>query len=87
MDQKIIARFSSRLEAEAAVVCLEAGGVPAIVSNSVTGGMLPHASDALGGFTVCVRAEDREKALELLRGVDADSAPEAGTPRCSRHGC
>jgi hypothetical protein len=76
-NRKIIARFSTLLEAEAAVTALEASGVDALVNNEITGGMMPHASDALGGFHVSVPVNKEAEARSLLEGATPEEKMEA----------
>lgn len=71
-DRKIIASFPTLLEAEAAVTALEASGIDAIVNNEITGSMMPHASNAFGGFHVSVDAEKEAEARSLLEGASPE---------------
>ena len=84
MDQsikrKIIAKFPTLLEAEAAVTALEASGIYAIVNNEIAGGMMPHASDALGGFHVSVDAEKEAEGRALLEGAVVEEQQPAAEP-------
>ena len=80
ISRKIIAKFPTLLEAEAAVTALEASGIYAIVNNEIAGGMLPHASDALGGFHVSVDAEREAEARALLEGAVVEEQQPAAEP-------
>lgn len=84
MSRKIVARFSTLLEAEAAVTALEASGIYAIVNNEITGSMMPHASDALGGFHVSVDLEKEGEARALLMGAAPDEPIDAEPVSVSR---
>jgi len=75
-NRKIIARFPSLLEAEAAVTALEASGIDAIVNNEIGGSMLPHASDALGGFHVSVDLQHEAEARSLLEGATPEETSD-----------
>lgn len=78
--RKIIAKFPTLLEAEAAVTALEASGIYAIVNNEIVGGMMPHASDALGGFQVSVDADKEAEARALLEGAVMEEQQPAAEP-------
>lgn len=81
MSKKILQRFPSLLEAEAAVTCLNSAGIFATIDNEVVGSMMPHASNALGGFIVSIDSENEATAKELLRGIDESAeAPDATQP-------
>lgn len=75
MRKVIVKRFPSLLEAKLAESCLEAAGLPALVDNETHGAMIPHYSDALGGFSVSVDEENEATALELLHET---AQPEEG---------
>lgn len=86
MPRKIIARFPTLIEAQAAVTCLEVGGVPAMVDNATIGAMMPHASNAFGGFLVSIDSEDQDAALSLLTErakFEAEEEPESPVPEPS----
>jgi hypothetical protein len=68
-NRKIIAKFPTLLEAEAAVTALEAAGISALINNEVVASMMPHASDAFGGFHVSVEEERAGEALQILAGA------------------
>lgn len=82
MDRKIIARFPSLLEAEAALSCLEAAEIPALIDDRLTANLMPHASDAFGGFTVSVPEADEARAKELLGSIE--DPPPAEPPSADR---
>ncbi len=79
-SRKIIAKFSTLLEAEAALTSLEASGISALIDNEITASMMPHASDAFGGFHLSVDAENAEEALQILQGASPDESMGARQP-------
>ena len=59
-----VASFPNRIEAEMARGALEAAEIESVVSADDAGGLRPHLW--LSGVRLLVRAEDAERALELL---------------------
>jgi len=59
-----VASFVNRIEAELAQSALEAVEIESVVSADDAGGLRPH--HWLSGVRLLVRAEDAERALELL---------------------
>ena len=51
---------------------LEGSGIQCYVNNSGISGVYPTTVGAFAEFQIYVRAEDAERAKELLEGVDAD---------------
>ncbi len=84
LNRKIVARFPTLLEAQAAVTALEASGIYAIVNNEVVGGMMPHASNALGGFHVSVDSDKESEARSLLEGAVPEETLAAEPESVSR---
>ena len=80
ISRKIIAKFPTLLEAEAAVTALEASGIYAIVNNEIAGAMMPHASDALCGFHVSVDSEKEVEAKASLQGAVPEEPIAASEP-------
>lgn len=54
---------------ESTVTALDAAGIYAIVNNEVIGSIMPHASNAFGGFHVSMDAEKEAEARSLLEGA------------------
>ena len=54
---------------------LESAGIEAMIPNEYTLGVQPFYSNLIGGAQVLVRAEDKDRAQELLRS--AESEPES----------
>ncbi len=79
-NRKIIAKFPTLLEAEAAIISLEACGIPALINNEITASMMPHASNAFGGFHVSVEEENSEEALQILKGATPEESIGAIEP-------
>ncbi len=61
-----IKSYKSRFEAESARNLLVAHGIPAFVEADDAGGARPFLLLAIGGARLCVKDEDKERALELL---------------------
>jgi hypothetical protein len=59
-----VASFPNRIEAEMARGALEAAEIESVVSADDAGGLRPHLW--LSGVRLLVRAEDAERARELL---------------------
>lgn len=64
--------FTNDLEANVAKGALEAFGIDCMLSRDDAGGQRPHLAFS-GGVRLLVRAEDAERAAEVLR-TDAESA-------------
>lgn len=77
MRKVIVKRFPTLLEAKLAESCLEAAGIAALVDNETHGSMIPHYSDALGGFSVSVDEENSVSAHELLSETAKPDPQEA----------
>jgi hypothetical protein len=61
-----IATFDVPEQAQMAKSALEAGGIPAAVSDEMTVSLFWHYSNALGGIKLQVREEDAERASAVL---------------------
>jgi hypothetical protein len=64
-----IARFLNIHQADFAISVLEGSGIKAYLDQPFLGNMVPHYMIASGGIRLVVRAEDRERALEVLQSV------------------
>ena len=51
------------------------------LANAIAGGMLPHASSALGGFIVSVDEDQLSEAKQLLESVSQPEEMPAGQPQ------
>src|SRR5262245_6493079 len=60
----VVKTYLNRIEADLAKGTLEAAGIDALVRTDDVGGMRPHFW--MSGIAVLVRAEDRDRAAELL---------------------
>src|SRR5438309_9058119 len=69
-DLVVIQTFNAKFEAEIAMGALQAAGIDAMVRADDCGGLRPHLSQS--GVAVLVRAEDAERAVQILSGA-ADS--------------
>jgi hypothetical protein len=72
----VVQTFLRRSQAEVARTALEAGGVPSMMATDDFGGVGPGV-DVDEGVRLLVRAEDRERAEEILA---TDLRPEAARP-------
>jgi hypothetical protein len=64
-DLVAISTFPSTADAQIARGLLHQAGIESVIRTDDGGGMYP----AIGGAQLLVRAEDREKAEEVLRGA------------------
>lgn len=71
---RILRRFPSTLEAEAARNFLVAEGIGAHVDNLQMGSIFPHQTQAFGGITLSVPEAEFERAEELLGESEAWAA-------------
>jgi hypothetical protein len=71
-DLTVIRSFTSEIEAEIAKSALEAFEIECMVSRDDCGGQRPHLAFS-GGIRLLVRAEDKERAEEVLNGGVAES--------------
>jgi hypothetical protein len=69
--------FSSPVEAELARNRLEEQGIPAVILDAETVGMLFHAGGALGGVKVQVAESDAARARAVLASCEARAALSA----------
>jgi hypothetical protein len=69
-----IARFMQVHQAEFAVSVLEGSGVKAFLDQSFTGHIAPHYVLTSGGVRLFVRAEDRDRAIEVLNSSSSDGS-------------
>ncbi|MCO5143332.1 MAG: hypothetical protein M9962_09610 [Oligoflexia bacterium] len=78
MGRKILKKFPSLLEAEAAINFLESFGIKsAHIDNKNISSIMPHASSAFGGFIVSVDSLDHGQALAYLKEANEQQiAPE-----------
>jgi hypothetical protein len=66
MDELVtVATFSQVAEAELAKERLESEGITAFVPDALAGGVMPYLAQS-GGVRVQVKAEDAERAKEVL---------------------
>ena len=61
-----IQTFTNQLEADIAKGALDAFGIDCMISRDDAGGQRPHLAFS-GGMRLMVRAEDAERAAEVLR--------------------
>jgi hypothetical protein len=67
-DELIVLRtFGNHVEADLAKSALDAAGIESMIRADDAGGMRPHMWASLG-VAVCVRADDAERAAEILDG-------------------
>ena len=66
MDDELVTvgTFLNHIEADLARSALEAAGIDAMIRSDDCGGVRPHLW--MGGVQVLVRAEDAQRALEIL---------------------
>ncbi len=57
-------------QAEFAVSVLAGSGIKACIHQAFTGNIAPHLMLASGGIRLVVRAQNRERALEILRSSE-----------------
>ena len=62
-----VATYISHPEADIAKTALEAAGIDVLIQSDDCGGMRPHLW--VGGIQLLVRAEDAERAKEILEGT------------------
>jgi hypothetical protein len=77
----VIASFRTRLDADLAKAALESRSIPAMVMADDAGGFQPHLLWGSGGVYLNVRAEDEERARQVLEGVEA---PRSGRQKRRR---
>ena len=65
-DLVVVATFGDRPEADLAVSALDAVGIDSMIRADDGGSMRPHLAWAGVGFQVIVRAEDVDRAREIL---------------------
>lgn len=67
MEQElvVVGTYINQFPADVAKTALEAAGIDAMIRSDDCGGMRPHLW--VGGVQLLVRAEDRERAVEVLR--------------------
>jgi hypothetical protein len=65
-----IARFLDIRQADFAVSVLEGSGIKAYLDQAFTGNMVPYLMLGSGGIRLVVRAEDRERAIEILQSSE-----------------
>lgn len=78
MDAELVTvrTFINHFPAEIARSALEAAGIDAMIRSDDCGGLRPHLW--MGGVQLLVRADDRQRALEVLDAqaiVDDDELP------------
>ena len=61
----VVGTFINHFPADVAKTALEAAGIDAMIRSDDCGGMRPHLW--VGGVQLLVRAEDRQRAVEVLR--------------------
>ena len=66
-DLVTVGNYFDRISAELAKAILDMGGIESYVSADDMGGMRPALLTGSGGAWLIVRAEDAERAAELLR--------------------
>lgn len=74
----VVGTFINHFPADVAKSALEAAGIDAMIRSDDCGGLRPHLW--MGGVQVLVRAEDRQRALEVLReqAVVTEEPPRCG---------
>ncbi|HSC26185.1 MAG TPA: DUF2007 domain-containing protein [Vicinamibacterales bacterium] len=79
MDHDLVSvgTYVNNFEAEVARTALEAAGIDAMIRSDDCGGMRPHLW--MGGIQLLVRAEDAQRASELL-GQAADVREDPPAP-------
>ena len=82
VDNRVeISRFLDVRQAEFAVSVLEGSGVEACIDQSFIGYIAPHYMLGSGGVRLLVRAEDKERAIEVLQSseeLNQDKLEEPG---------
>lgn len=76
MPRVTLTKFSTLLEAQAAITALESAGISASIDNEFIGSIMPHVSNAFGGFILSVDEADKEAALGLLAAVETEPMTE-----------
>lgn len=71
----LLGKYASEVDADLAIARLEGSGIEAFVIRDDSGGMLPNMSYTLG-IRIYVRAEDAERAREIL--ADPGDEEETG---------
>jgi hypothetical protein len=64
----VIRTFLTRVDADLAKTALDAAGIESMVRSDDAGGLRPHLW--MGGIALLVRAEDLERAEEVLATAD-----------------
>ena len=64
-DLVVVRTYINNFEAEIDKSTLEAAGLPSMIRSDDCGGLRPHLW--MGGVQLLVRAEDRQRAVEVLR--------------------
>lgn len=75
-----IAKFQYSAEAEIIKGRLESDGVKVFLKDNITIDTDPLVSNAIGGIKLKVLAKDEEKALEILKSIEAYSINDHGEP-------
>ena len=74
-DLVTVGNYFDRISAEIAKGVLDAEGIDSYVSAGDMAGMRPALLTGAGGAWLVVRAEDAERASELLQTVTQDDTP------------
>ena len=75
-----IARFLDVPRADFALSVLQGSGIEAYIDQPFTGSIAPLYMLALGGVRLFVRAEDKERAIEILQSTEELNRDERADP-------
>ncbi|WP_178990946.1 putative signal transducing protein [Winogradskyella schleiferi] len=75
-----IAKFQYSAEAEIIKGRLESDGIKVFLKDNITIDTDPLVSNAIGGIKLKVLAKDEEKALAILKSIEAYSVNDDGEP-------
>lgn len=80
-DLVLLARYLDVRQAEFALSVLEGSGIQAFIDVPYTSSIAPHYMLGYGGPGIMVRAEDRERAEDVLRTIEAENAEPGDDPQ------